>query len=126
MAKFFGKPGLDALRAMLDHSDKYGLKWVLVRDPYYDPLLAFVGYRKVDQLDNKAITIWGRDGTPPAAPMNLALIPPHWQGLMWGTLPFGSSLLALLLLFIPDKRLPGERLAAESEAEDLEPGRLAI
>jgi hypothetical protein len=126
MAKFFHKPGLDALRAMLDHSDKYGLKWVLVRDPYYDPLLAFVGYRKVDQLDNKAITIWGRDGTPPAVPMNLALIPPHWQGLMWGTLPFGSSLLALLLLFIPDKRLPGDRQVASSEAEDLEPGRLAI
>jgi hypothetical protein len=125
-SKFFGKPGLDALRAMLDHADKYGLKWVLVRDPYYDPLLAFVGYRKADQLDNKAITIWGRDGTPPAAPMNMALIPPHWQGLMWGTLPFGSSLLALLLLFIPDERLPGVRLTAPSEAEDLEPGRLAI
>lgn len=126
MAKFFGKPGLDSLRAMLDHADKYGLKWVLVRDPYYDPLLAFVGYRKVDQLDNKAITIWGRDGTPPAAPMNMALIPPHWQGLMWGTLPFGSSLLALLLLFIPDHHLPSDRLVAVPEAEELEPGRLAI
>jgi hypothetical protein len=126
MAKFFGKPGLDSLRAMLDHADKYGLKWVLVRDPYYDPLLAFVGYRRVDQLDNKAITIWGRDGTPPAAPMNTALIPPHWQGLMWGTLPFGSSLLALLLLFIPDHRLPNDRLVAVPETEQLEPGRLAI
>ena len=126
MAKFFGKPGLDSLRAMLDHADKYGLKWVLVRDPYYDPLLAFVGYRKVDQLDNKAITIWGRDGTPPAAPMNMALIPPRWQGLMWGTLPFGSSLLALLLLFIPDHHLPSDRLVAGPEAEELEPGRLAI
>jgi hypothetical protein len=88
--------------------------------------LAFVGYRKADQLDNKAITIWGRDGTPPAAPMNMALIPPRWQGLMWGTLPFGSSLLALLLLFVPDEPLPGDRLIAPSEAEDLEPGRLAI
>jgi hypothetical protein len=125
-SKFFGKPGLDALRAMLDHADKYGLKWVLVRDPYYDPLLSFVGYRRVDQLDNKAITVWGRDGTPPEAPMNTALIPPHWQGLIWGTLPFGSSLLALLLLFIPDERLAGDRLVAAPAAEDLEPGRLAI
>ena len=50
----------------------------------------------MDQLDNKTITIWGKEGTPPAAPMNMAHIPPHWQGLMWGTLPFGSSLLALL------------------------------
>jgi hypothetical protein len=45
---------------------------------------------------------------------------------MWGTLPFGSSLLALLLLFIPDKRLPSDRLVAGQEAEELEPGRLAI
>ena len=38
-SKYFGKPGLDALRAMLQHADHYGLKWVFVRDPYYDPLL---------------------------------------------------------------------------------------
>ena len=125
-SKFFKKPGLDALRAMLDHADKYGLKWVLVRDPYYDPLLAFVGYRKVDQLDNKAVTVWGRDGTPPAAPMNTALIPPRWQGLMWGTLPFGSSLLALLLLFIPDHRKHDEVPVESSDLRDLESRRLAI
>ena len=81
---------------------------------------------RVDHLEDKTITIWSNDGAPPAAPMNMALIPPRWQGLMWGTLPFGSSILALLLLFIPDERLPGERLAAAPEAEDLEPGRLAI
>jgi hypothetical protein len=125
-SKYFKKPGLDALRAILDHADRYGLKWVLVRDPYYDPLLSFVGYRRVDSLEDKTITIWSREGTPPAVPMNTALIPPHWQGLMWGTLPFGSSLLALLLLWIPEERLPGEEQVESSELKDLEPGRLAI
>jgi hypothetical protein len=31
-------------------------------------------------------------------------MPTRLQGLMWGTLPIGSSILALLVLLIPDKR----------------------
>jgi hypothetical protein len=126
-SKFFGKTGLDALRAILYHADRYGLKWVLVRDPYYDPLLTFAGFRRVDTLEDKTITIWSKEGAPPAVPMNTALIPPRWQGLMWGTLPFGSSILALLVLFIPGKSWPDGREAGTSTAgEDLEPGRLAL
>lgn len=106
-SKYFAKPGLDSLRAMLDHADRYGLKWVIVRDPYYDPLLYFAGWRQVDQLDDRTITIWGKDGVPPAVPMNAAQIPPRWQGIMWGTLPFGSSLLAILVVFIPERRRNG-------------------
>jgi len=116
-SKFFGESGLEALRAMLNHADKYGLKWVLVSDPYYDPLLTFVGYRPVDVLNNKAITIWGRDATLPAQPMNLNLKPPAWQGLWWGILPFGSSLLALLILFIPDPKYK-DWLAGDEFAEN--------
>ncbi|MGA8110350.1 MAG: hypothetical protein WB974_12985, partial [Acidobacteriaceae bacterium] len=48
--------------------------------------------------------IWDKDGVPPAQPMNQAQMPPHWQGVLWGTLPFGSSILAILLAFIPDER----------------------
>ncbi len=47
-SKYFGKSGLDALSAMLHHADRYGLKWVFVRDPYYEPLLVFAGWRRVD------------------------------------------------------------------------------
>jgi hypothetical protein len=126
-SKYFGKSGLDALRAMLAHADHYGLKWVLVKDPYYDPLLSFVGYRRVDTLENNTITIWGKDGVPPALPLNSTYRPPRWQGLMWGTLPLGSSLLAILVVFIPDKRRPGdEQFEAPIPTEELEPGRLAI
>jgi hypothetical protein len=126
-SKFFEKTGLDALRAMLYHADRYGLKWVLVKDPSYDPLLTFAGFRRVDTLEDKTITIWSKEGAPPAVPMNTALIPPHWQGLMWGTLPFGSSILALLVLFIPGERWPRRAEAGTSNAaEDLEPGRLAL
>ncbi len=101
-SKYYGKPGLDALRAILQHADRYGLKWVLVRDPYYDPLLKFAGWRPVDDLENKTVVIWSKDGVPPATPLNAPQMPPHWQGILWGTLPFGSSLLALLLVLMPD------------------------
>jgi hypothetical protein len=100
-SKYFGQPGLDALRAILTHADQYGLKWVLVRDHYYDPLLSFAGWRQVDSLEDKTITIWSKDGVSPAIPVNAPQIPPHWQGLMWGTLPFGSGILAILVVLIP-------------------------
>jgi len=125
-SKYFGKPGLDSLRAILDHADHYGLKWIFVRDRYYDPLLAFAGWRPVDTLDDKTIIIWARDGVPPATPVNAPQMPPQWQGVMWGTLPFGSSLLAILVMLIPDRRRREEEAVDEYRSEErLVPGRLA-
>jgi hypothetical protein len=125
-SKYFGKPGLDALRAILQHADHYGLKWVFMRDPYYEPLLSFAGWRRVDQLEDNTITIWSKDGVPPAVPLNAPQIPPHWQGLMWGILPIGSSILALLVVLIPQKKRYAERDAEPSLThEDLVPGRMA-
>ena len=125
-SKYFGEAGLDALRAMLAHADTYGLKWVFVRDHYYDPLLSFAGWRPVDSLEDKTITVWSKDDVPPAVPINAPQVPPHWQGLMWGILPFGSSLLALFVLLIPEKRRytahADEPFAAD---ENLVHGRLA-
>ena len=103
-SKYFGEAGLDALRAILMHADHYGLKWVIVRDHYYDPLLSFAGWRPVDSLEDQTITVWSKDGVPPATPLNAPQIPPPWQGLLWGTLPFASSVLAILVLFLPEKR----------------------
>lgn len=103
-SKYFGNSGLEALRAMLEHADHYGLKWVFVRDHYYDPLLSFAGWRAVDSLENNTITIWSKDGVPPATPVNAPQIPPQWQGLLWGILPIGSSILAVLVVLIPERR----------------------
>jgi hypothetical protein len=103
-SKYFGESGLDALRAMLMHADHYGLKWVFVRDHYYDPLLSFAGWRQVDSLEDKTITVWSKDGVPPATPVNAPQMPARWEGLIWGILPFGSSLLAVFVILIPEKR----------------------
>jgi len=102
-SKFFGQAGMDAIRAMLTHADHYGLKWVFVRD-HYDPLLVFAGWRPLDVLEDRTIVVWGKDGVPPAQPITSPQKPPVWQGIMWGTLPFGSSLLAILVVLIPDKK----------------------
>jgi hypothetical protein len=81
----------------------------------------------VDSLEDNTITIWGKDGVPPAVPVNTALKPPRWQGLMWGTLPFGSSLLALLVMLIPDgRRFSEEEAGMPVTGESLEPGRVAL
>ena len=45
-SKYYGLAGMDSLRAMLKHANQYGLKYVFVRDRYYEPLLAFAGWRK--------------------------------------------------------------------------------
>ena len=115
-SKYFGKPGLDSLRAILEQAEHYGLKWILVRDRYYDPLLAFAGWRPVDSLQDNTIIIWAKDGIPPATPVNASQIPPHWQGMMWGILPFGSSILAILVMLIPVRR------RREQEAGYTDPG----
>jgi hypothetical protein len=124
-SKYFGKPGLDALSAILHHADRYGLKWVFLKDPYYEPLLSFAGWRRVDDLEDKTITVWSKDGVPPATPVNAPQIPPRWQGLMWGTLPFGTSILALLVVLIPEKRWNGRRMDQFSLGEEHRaPGRM--
>ncbi len=106
-AKYFGLGGLESLRAMLEHADRYGLKWVVVRDPYYDPLLHFAGWRQVDSLEEGTITIWAKEGVAPATAMNASQRPPGWQGVLWGTLPFASGLLAILVAVLPgDRRRP--------------------
>jgi hypothetical protein len=127
-SKYFGKAGIDALRDIMKHADHYGLKWVFVRDHYYDPLLAFAGWRPVDSLENNTITVWSKDGIPPATPLTSPQMPTHLQGMMWGILPIGSSILAILVVFIPGKK---EKEAAERSKDpypadgDLVHGRLA-
>ncbi len=125
-SKYFGKSGIDALRAILEHADHYGLKWVFVRDHYYDPLLSFAGWRQVDSLENNTIAVWSKDGVPPAVPLNAPQIPPQWQGMMWGLLPIGSSILALLVLLIPERKPLESRVSFPYPAkEELVSGRLA-
>jgi hypothetical protein len=104
-SKYYGTNGIESLRAVLKHADQYGLKYIFVRDPYYEPLLAFAGWRKTEVYDRGNVTLWVKDGIPPAHPTPYGTPPTAMEGLLWGTLPIGSSIVALILLLLfPDKR----------------------
>jgi hypothetical protein len=104
-AKYFGTAGMDSLRAIVQHADHYGLKFIFVHDPFYEPLLVFGGWRQVESYDSGEITVWSKDDAPPARRIPSDAIPAPWEGIMWGILPIGSSLLAILFVFLlPEPR----------------------
>lgn len=101
-SKFYGTAGMASLRAMLEHANRYGLKYVFVHDTYYEPLLTFVGWRKIETFNNGEITVWSKEDVPPAHKIQSDAVPPAWMGLFWGTLPIGVSILAMFLeLLLP-------------------------
>ncbi|MGH9566033.1 MAG: hypothetical protein ACRD4I_08630, partial [Candidatus Angelobacter sp.] len=72
--------------------------------PYYIPLLNFAGWRQVEIFDSGQITVWAKDDVPPAHPIPSDAKPTALEGILWGTLPFGFSLLAILLaIFVRDR-----------------------
>jgi hypothetical protein len=104
-AKFYGSAGMASLRAMLEHANRYGLKYIFVHDSYYEPMLTFAGWRKIETFNNGEITAWSKDDVPPARKITSDAIPAPWQGLLWGTLPIGISFLAILFeLLLPKER----------------------
>lgn len=103
-AKYFGTSGMEALRMMLRHASHYGLKYIFIHDPYYEPLVNFAGWRKVESYDSGTITVWSKEDIPPARPIPSDAMPTAMEGLLWGTLPLASSILAILFAFmIPDR-----------------------
>jgi hypothetical protein len=103
-AKYFGTAGMEALRMMLRHAAHYGLKYIFIHDPYYEPLVSFAGWQQVESYNSGAITVWSREDIPPAHPIPSDAMPTAVEGLLWGTLPLASSILAILLaLLLPDR-----------------------
>src|SRR6185369_10226128 len=103
-AKYFGASGMEALRAMLKHANQYGLKYIFVRDRYYEPLLAFAGWRPAETYNGGLVTLWVKDDVPPAQPMDFGTKPAAWEGLLWGFAPMRVAVLALLAVFLIPER----------------------
>ena len=104
-AKYFGVAGMESLRAMLKHANQYGLKYIFVRDRYYEPLLAFAGWRPAETYNGGLVTLWVKDDVPPAQPMDFGNKPAPWEGLLWGIAPMGVAVLALFaVILIPERR----------------------
>jgi hypothetical protein len=105
-SKFYGTSGIESLRAILKHANQYGLKYIFVRDRYYEPLLAFAGWRQVESYDSGVVTLWTKEDVPPARQLDWgSLMPTPVEGILWGTLPMASSVLAILLVvLLPERR----------------------
>lgn len=99
-AKFYGTQGMLSLLAMLKHARQYGLRYIFVHDAYYEPILTFGGWRQIAKFNHGEITVWTTTDIPPARDIPSPLRPPLWQGIMWGTLPIGVSLLTIVLLLL--------------------------
>ncbi|HEX7959442.1 MAG TPA: hypothetical protein VF493_05965, partial [Terriglobales bacterium] len=106
-AKYFGANGMEALRAMLKHANHYGLKYIFVRDRYYEPLLAFAGWRLAETYDNGNVTLWSKEDIAPAHRIQPppGAQPTPLEGLLWGTLPLATVIVAIaFLILLPERR----------------------
>ena len=101
---------MEALRAMLKHANQYGLKYVFVRDRYYEPLLAFAGWRQIESYDNGNVELWSKDDVPPARKLDSIAVPTPLQGVLWGILPVATSLFALFLVLLFPERERTQRV----------------
>ena len=124
-SKFYGSAGMGALRAMLEHANRYGLKFIFVHDRYYEPLLTFAGWRKTETFDSGEITAWTKDDVPPAHRIDSDAIPPAWMGLLWGTLPIGASLAAIFLVLLLPTSEPARRVIEPPARVEQPEGRYA-
>lgn len=98
-AKYLGVPGLGSLRQFLVNADAYNLRYVFSNDAFYDPLLHFTGWTRLNRLANGVI-VWERQDVPPL-PVLLPrrdILPFH--AMMWGLLPPAALLAAAAIFFI--------------------------
>jgi hypothetical protein len=119
-AKFRGIPGIGSLQQFLAVPDKYNLKYIFSADQFYDPLLYFSGWHRVQRLEN-GVMVWEREDIPPLPEVLPRREIPHYQRAMWGILPMTAIGLGLLTLAVSTFR---ERLPAALRR--ISPGRWRI
>ncbi|MEO6119049.1 MAG: hypothetical protein ABIP12_00045 [Terriglobales bacterium] len=98
-AKYYGTSGMESLRAMLKHANQYGLKYIFIRDRYYEPLIAFAGWRQVESYDNGNVTLWAKEDIAYARPVARQGAASTFQRYAWGIFPIAFSLLTMFVLF---------------------------
>ncbi|MCX6043772.1 MAG: hypothetical protein NT075_01570 [Chloroflexi bacterium] len=94
-AKFSGIPGIGSLQQFLNVPDKYNLKYIFSNDQFYDPLLFFYGWHRLQLLEN-GIAVWEREDTPVLPDVLPRREIPLYQRIMFGTLPPLALLLSIL------------------------------
>lgn len=95
-SKFRGVEGIGSLQQFLTVPEKYNLKYIFSNDKFYDPILYFSGWQRLQQLEN-GIMVWEKLNVPPIP----AIIPkedvPTFLKIMWSTIPILTILLAFII-----------------------------
>ncbi|MDX1314808.1 MAG: hypothetical protein R3356_04845, partial [Eudoraea sp.] len=99
-SKFKGVEGIGSLQQFLTVPEKYNLKYIFSNDKFYDPILYFCGWQRLQQLEN-GIAVWEKSNVPPLSNIlpkeDVALS----LKLLWGTIPLLTVLIAFLLNIQP-------------------------
>lgn len=95
-SKYRGVEGLGSLQQFLTVPEKYNLKYVFSNDKFYDPLLYFCGWQRLQQLEN-GIMVWEKLNIPPLSSILAKDKVPLFQRLMWGIIPVTTVLVAFFL-----------------------------
>jgi len=135
-AKYLGVPGLGSLQQFLVNADSYQLKYVFSNDDFYDPLLHFTGWTRLNRLVN-GVTVWEKPDVTPLPSITPRRSLPSRHTVMWGTLPpLALGLAALVFVMSALRRnfgrIPGDyrpvtaRRSAEGSAGRLRMSALVI
>ena len=121
-AKYLGVPGLGSLQQFLVNAEAYNLKYVFSVDAFYDPILFFTGWTRLNRLPN-GVTVWEKADVP-SLPSILPRRPmAESHALMWAIIPPAALLAAFILFFY--LTFSGRLLRAEHLAETLQPDESA-
>lgn len=95
-SKFRGVAGIGSLQQFLTVPEKYNLKYIFSNDKFYDPILYFCGWQRLQQLEN-GIMVWERLNVPPLPKILPKEEVSRTLKIMWGIIPFFTVLLAFIL-----------------------------
>lgn len=99
-SKFKGVEGIGSLQQFLTVPEKYNLKYIFSNDKFYDPILYFCGWQRLQPLEN-GIIVWEKANVPPLAnilPKEDMALP---LKLMWGIIPLLTVIFAFILNIQP-------------------------
>ena len=96
--KFKGIQGIGSLQQFLTISEKYHLKFIFSNDKFYDPILYFSGWERLQRMDN-GIMIWQKPDVPTLPSFLPKKDMPQFQKIMWGVLPL-TAFFTLIIVII--------------------------
>lgn len=95
-SKFRGVEGIGSLQQFLTVPEKYNLKYIFSNDKFYDPILYFCGWQRLQQLEN-GIMVWEKLNVPPLPQILPKESTPVFLNIMWGFIPVVTVIFAFFV-----------------------------